>query len=111
MWMLILTIISALIFGALIFGTKVQTKTRSRSNEYWNKVPWVDAGKPIVTRLILVLATIVCLIPIVNIIIAAFVIIKFCQQLPAPDWDCGTHLVHKRIVFKNLITDWLMEEV
>ena len=64
MWMLILMIISALIFGALIFGTKVQTKTRSRNTEYWSKVPWVDAGKPKVTRLNLVLATIACLIPI-----------------------------------------------
>lgn len=111
MWMLILMIISALIFGALIFGTKVQTKTRSKNTEYWSKVPWVDAGKPKVTRLHLVLAIIACLIPIVNIIIATIAIIKFCQQLPAPNWDCGTHLVHKRIVFKNLITDWLMEEV
>ena len=47
----------------------------------------------------------------VNIIIAAIAIIKFCQQLSAPYWDSGTHLVHKRVVFKNLITDWLMEEV
>lgn len=111
MWMLILMIISALVFGALIFGTKIQTKTRSRNTEYWNRVPWVDAGKPKVTRLHLVLAIIACLIPIVNIIIATIVIIKFCQQLPAPDWDCGTALVHKRIVLKNPITDWLMEEV
>ena len=109
--MLILFIISALIFGALIFGTKVQTKTRSRNSEYWDKVPWVDAGKPKVTRLIIVFAIITCLIPVVNIITTTFVIIKFCRQLPAPDWDYGTHLVHKRVVFKNLITDWLMEEV
>lgn len=111
MWMLILMIISALIFGALIFGTKVQTKTRSRNTEYWSKVPWVDAGKPKVTRLNLVLATIACLIPIVNIILAIIIIIIFCKQLPAPDWDCGTALVHKRIVLKNPITDWLMEEI
>ena len=109
--MLILFIISALIFGALIFGTKVQTKTRQRDSEYWDMVPWVDAGKPKVTRLIIVLAIIACLIPVVNIIIAAIAIIKFCQQLSAPNWECGTHLVHKRVVFKNLITDWLMEEV
>ena len=111
MWMLILMIISALIFGALIFGTKVQTKTRSRNSEYWSKVLWVDAGKPKVTRLHLALAIIVCLIPIVNVVIAAVAIIKFCQQLSAPDRDCGTHLIHKRIVFKNLVTDWLMEEI
>lgn len=111
MWMLILTIISALIFGALIFGTKVQTKTRSRNTEYWSKVPWVDAGKPKVTRLNIVLAIIICLIPIVNVLIAIIAIVRFCQQLPAPDWDRGTHLVHERLVFKNLVTDWLMEEV
>ena len=111
MWMLILFIISALIFGALIFGTKVQTKTRSRYTEYWSKVPWVDAGKPKVTRLNLVLAIIACLIPIANIILAIIIIIKFCQQLSAPDWDNGTALVHKRIVLKNPITEWLMEEI
>lgn len=111
MWMLILMIISALVFGALIFCTKKQTKTRTRMSEYWCKVPWVDGDRPKINRLTLILAAIVCLIPILNIILAIVAIIKFCQQLKAPDWDNGTHLVHERLVFKNIITDWLMEEV
>lgn len=109
--MLVLMIISALVFGALIFCTKVQTKTRNRNTEYWEKIPWVDAGKPKWTRLILVIAGIVCLIPVVNIILSIGAIIWFCNQLSAPRYDYGVELVYKRLVFKNIVTDWLMEEI
>ena len=111
MWMLILTIISALVFGALIFCTKVQTKTRTRLSEYWCNIPWEDAGKPKWNRLTLIVSGIICLVPVVNILGAILVFIKYCNQLNAPNWDNGRELVYKRIVFKNLVTDWLMEEV
>lgn len=109
--MLILMIISALVFGALIFCTKVQTKTRKRNTDYWSSVPWVIAGKPKWNRLTLILACVVCLIPVVNIIIAVGAIIWFCNQLSSPRSDAGLELVHKRLVFKNIVTDWLMEEI
>lgn len=104
-------IISALVFGALIFCTKVQTKTRKRNTEYWENIPWVDAGKPKWTRLILIIAGIACLIPVVNIILSIGAIIRFCNQLSAPRYDHGVELVYKRLVFKNIVTDWLMEEI
>ena len=110
MWMLILMIISALIFGALMFCTNVQTKTRKRTSEYWNNIPWVDEGRPKWNRLTIILASIACLIPVLNIILAIFAIVVFCQRLNAPNWDCGSELVYKRLVFKNIVTDWLMEE-
>ena len=104
-------IISALVFGALMFCTKVQTKTRKKTTDYWSNIPWVDAGKPKWTRLILIIAGIVCLIPVVNIVLAIGTIIWFCKQLSAPEWDDGVELVYKRLVFKNIVTDWLMEEI
>lgn len=109
--MLILMIISALVFGALMFCTKVQAKTRKRNTDYWNNVPWVDAGKPKWTRLSLILVCVVCLIPVVNIILAGVAIINFCTQLNSPRWDEGVELIYKRLVFKNIVTDWLMEEI
>lgn len=111
MWMLILMIISALVFGALMFCTKVQTKTRKKITDYWSRIPWEDAGKPKWTRLTLILACVVCLIPVVNIILAVVAIIRFCSQLSAPSYDIGTELVYKRLAFKNIVTDWLMEEI
>lgn len=109
--MLILMINSALVFGALMFCTKVQTKTRKRITDYWSSIPWVDADKPKWNRLTLILACVVCLIPVVNIILAVNTIIWFCNQLKAPSYDMGTELVYKRLVFKNIVTDWLMEEI
>ena len=104
-------IISALVFGALMFCTKVQTKTRKRITDYWSSIPWVDAGKPKWKRLTLILACVVCLIPVVNIILAVGAIIRFCSQLSSPSYDVGVELVHERLVFKNIVTDWLMEEI
>lgn len=109
--MLILMIISALVYGALIFCTKIQTKTRKRTTDYWSSIPWVDAGKPKWNRLTLILACIVCLIPVVNIALAVGAIIWFCNQLSSPSYDMGVELVHKRLAFKNIVTDWLMEEI
>lgn len=109
--MLILFIISALIFGALIFCTKVQTKTRKRNTDYWNNVPWVDGERPKWPRLTYLLALVVSLIPILNIIMAIAVMIWFIQQCQAPCYDRGMELVYTRIMFKNIVTEWLMEEV
>lgn len=108
--MLILMIISALIFGALMFCTKVQTKTRKKTCEYWNSVSWVDEGKPKWNRLTIILVSVACLIPVFNMALAIFAIIAFCKRLNAPCWDCGCELVYKRLIFKNKVTDWLMEE-
>ena len=111
MWMLILFIISALIFGALMFCTKVQTKTRKRNTECWGSVPWVEGERPKWPRLVYLLAFIVSLIPILNIFIAAAVIMWFINQSKAPYLDSGMELVYTRIMFKNIVTEWLMEEI
>lgn len=109
--MLILMIISALVFGALMFCTRVQTKTRIRIVDYWSSVPWVDVGKPKWDRFTLIFACVVCLIPVVNIFLSFVAIIWFCNQLSAPRSDYGGELVYKRLIFKNIVTDWLMEEI
>lgn len=109
--MLILFIISALIFGALMFCTKVQTKTRKRNTDYWCNVPWVDGKRPKWPRLAYILAFIVSLIPIFNILITIAVIMWFNIQSKAPNYDEGVGLVHTRIMFKNIVTEWLMEEI
>lgn len=111
MWMLILFIISALIFGALMFCTKVQTKTRKSNLDNWSNAPWIDGKRPKWPRLTYLLAFIVSLIPVVNIIIAISVIIWFIKQSQAPDYATGIELVYTRIMFKNIVTEWLMEEI
>ena len=109
--MLILFIISALIFGALMFCTKVQTKTRKRNTDYWSNVPWIDGERPKWPRLTYLLAFIVSLIPVFNIVMAIVAIIWFIKQSQAPYYDEGIELVHTRLVLKNVVTDWLMEEI
>lgn len=109
--MLILFIISALIFGALMFCTKVQTKTRKRNTEYWYNVPWIDGERPKWPRLTYLLAFIASLIPVLNILIAISAIIWFISQSRAPHYDAGMELVYTRIMFKNIVTEWLMEEI
>ena len=109
--MLILFIISALIFGALMFCTKVQTKTRKRNTEYWSDIPWIDGEKPKWPRLTYLLAFIVSLIPVFNIIIAIATITWFIKQSQAPCYAEGVKLVYTRIMFKNIVTEWLMEKI
>lgn len=109
--MLILFIISALVFGALMFCTKVQTKTRKRNTEYWSTVPWIDGERPKLPRLAYLLAFIISLIPVVNIVMAIAAIIWFITQSQAPCYDEGMGLVYTRIMFKNIVTEWLMEEI
>lgn len=109
--MLILFIISALIFGALMFCTKVQTKTRKRNTDYWDNVPWVDGERPKFPRLAYLLAFIISLIPVFNIVMALFAIIWFINQSKAPCYAEGVNLVYTRIMFKNIVTEWLMEEI
>lgn len=109
--MLILFIISALIFGALMFCTKVQTKTRKRNTEYWKSIPWVDGERPKWPRLTYLLAFIVSLIPVLNILIAIAAIIWFIKQSQAPCYDEGLELEYTRIMFKNIVTEWLTEEI
>lgn len=94
-----------------MFCTKVQKKTRPNTNYYWNRLPWEDAGKPKWKRIQFILVTILCLIPVVNIVGAVAAIIVFINKLSAPSWNSTNELVYKRLVFQNIVTDWLMEEV
>lgn len=112
MFIFITIIISYLITLSILFGTKVQTKTRSKSTSYWSYVDWKDSNeRPKWMVGILLVNYIICLVPIVNLIWSTFFLIWYFNQLKGPIYDDGSNLVATRIVYSNKFTKWLTKEV
>lgn len=112
MFIFITIIISYLVTLSILFGTKVQTKTRPRNTYYWADVNWKESDeRPKWMVGILLSNYIICLAPIVNLIWSIFFSIWYFNQLKSPSYDEGINLVATRIVYSNKFTKWLTKKV
>lgn len=112
MFIFITIVISYLITLSILFGTKVQTKTRKSTTSYWSNVDWKESDeRPKWMIGILLLNYIVCIMPILNLVYSVFFLIWYIKQLEGPSWDSGSNLVATRIVYSNKFTKWLTKEV
>lgn len=112
MFIFITIVISYLITLSILFGTKVQTKTRERITSYWSGVDWKDSDeRPKWMVGILLLSFIICIIPVLNIIWSILFLIWYFKQLEGPCLDIGRNLVATRIVYSNKLTKWLTKKV
>ena len=112
MFIFITILISYLVTLSILFGTKVQTKTRKSVSSYWSGVNWKDSDeRPKWMVGILLLSFIICIIPVLNILWSIFFIIWYFRQLEGPLWDSGNALIATRIIYSNRFTKWLTKRV
>ena len=112
MFVFITILISYLITLSILFGTKIQTKTRKRVTSFWSEVSWEDSNeKPKWARGILILNFIICIIPVLNIIWSISFLIWYFRQLQSPFWDSGNNLVTTRVLYSNKFTEWLTKKI
>lgn len=112
MFIFITILISYLITLSILFGTKIQTKTRKNTTSYWTYVDWKESDeRPKWMVGVLLVNYILCLIPIVNLIWSIFFLIWYINQLKGPQYDSGVNLVATRIAYSNKFTKWLTKKV
>jgi hypothetical protein len=112
MFVFITIIISYLVTLSIIYGTKIQTKTRKSTNAYWKFIDWKESDKrPKWMIGVLLVNYILCLIPIINLIWSVLFLMWYFEQLKGPNYDSGGNLIAERIVYSNKFTKWLTKEV
>ena len=106
-------VISLLIISTILFGTKVQTKTRKTVSDYWCNYDWETTDKRAKWPIwFLFISYIVSIIPFINIVYAIFIVWWFEKQYN--EICCsndGGNLIQERIVFSNKFIDWLKSSV
>lgn len=112
MFAFISVVISLIITMSILFGTKVQTKTRSKTTVYWCSVPWKEASeRPKWPLWFVILAYVCCIVPVLNILWSTCFIVWYFAQLRSPVYDEGVHLEARRIVYSNKLTKFLSKEI
>lgn len=115
--MVIMFIISALIFYSLLYCSYPEIKIRRTTSSYWKNYEWESESDkrhkfPLWATLIAVL---VCLIPVVNVILAFAAIIYYIIQSLSPDDDDGYDLeIHRYVLggkFFKFIKDLLTKDI
>lgn len=109
-------IISVLILGTLMFFSYPQKRVRENTIEHWDHYSWVNDGneRAKVPLWMVIVATIICFIPVINIIVSVIMIIAYCMQLSGNSFNNGWDKVDTRIVLRApylMWFKWLTKEI
>ena len=91
---------------------KVQKKTRKDVCKCWASYPWEECETTIAyPRVLYLLFVLVSMIPILNIVICAALVVYYTEQYKGPSGNTGYNLVTVRLVVNSKVVHWLMEAV
>ena len=105
-------IISVLIFSSLLYCSYPEIKVRRTTSSYWKNYEWELEGDrkrhkfPLWVTLVAIL---ICLIPVVNVILAFAAIIYYIIQSYSPDDNDGHDLEIHRYILGGKIFDPLQK--
>lgn len=102
-------IISVFILGTLMFFSYPQKRERADDVTYWDKSPWVDEdeGRILVPVWMVIVAGIVSIIPVVNLICSAVVVIMYCVQYRGECGMDGYNPVDYRVELRAPYLKWV----
>lgn len=109
-------IISVFILGTLMFFSYPQKRVREDVIEHWDHYPWVNDGneRVKVPLWIVIIAMIICFIPVINIVVSIIAIIAYYIQYSGECSNNGWEKVDTRIVLRApylMWFKWLNKEI
>lgn len=91
---------------------KIQKKTRKDEYKQWSSCSWEDCEATIAyPRVSYLLFALVSMVPILNIVMCAALIVYYTEQYKGPGYNTGDKLVALRLVVNSKVVHWLMEAV
>lgn len=91
---------------------KIQKKTRKDEYKQWASYPWEDCEATIAyPRISYLLFALVSVIPVLNILMCAALVVYYTEQYKGPGYNTGDNLVALRLVVNSKVVHWLMEAV
>ena len=113
MFAFITFLVSILTLSLIMFGTKVQRKTRKTISDYWCYYDWeTTSDRPKWPVYFIILNYIVSVIPVANIVWTGIVIWYICKLYNDSGYaNYGGKLIIERIIFSNKFIDWLNKEI